>query len=60
MILPSCGGEFGVFYGVCLSPGGMGGGGGVLNVLSSYVVFFSCGCHRLIDVVFQTWEVDIG
>ena len=31
-----------------------------LNVLSSYVVFFSCGCYRLIDVTFQTWEVDIG
>ena len=36
-----------------------GGGGGFLSVLSSYVVFFSSGCHRLIDFVFQTWEVDI-
>ena len=51
------------FCGVCLSPvggGGGGGKGGVLSVLSSYAVFFSNGCHRLIDVVFQTWEVDIG
>ena len=43
------------FCGVRFSPGG----GGVLSVLSSYVVFFSSGCHRLIDFVFQTWEVDI-
>ena len=48
------------FCGVRFSPGGVGGGGGgVLSVLSSYVVFFSSGCHRLIDFVFQTWEVDI-
>ena len=53
MILPSCGGEFGFFVGLVFLRGG--GGGGFLSVLSSYVVFFSSGCHRLIDVVFQTW-----